>query len=137
MPNKTRRSTAGRGVALPSLLLSIGLGASMLLVTSFGSAAAVVDTIKVEKTAEHASIAAGDVARFTIVASAPSDLGAANVVLQDALPRGAGIAWSIDNLAPQTAPPHNGCSITPTGSPASLVLECQWDVIAAHSSQTV
>jgi uncharacterized repeat protein (TIGR01451 family) len=84
--------------------------------------------LTINKTADSSAVSAGSPIGFTITVGNTGPGVAKNVTLNDPLPGGAGITWSI-------APPVNGCSIT--GSVPSQTLTCSFGDMAAGASHVV
>jgi uncharacterized repeat protein (TIGR01451 family) len=88
-------------------------------------------SLAIVKAADVASVNAGDVIRFTITVSNGGPGIARGVTVNDPLPAGSGIVWSID-------PVYGGqgtCSIT--GTAPSQVLGCSIGDMASGSSDTI
>jgi hypothetical protein len=119
--------TPGRGAKRSLVVaMSVVLGAATLLAT--GSPALAVDKFKVQKTADNASITAGEAARFTIVATAintvPGDNIVENFTLTDNLPPG---DWSFGDALGDAAP----CAIV------ASVLTCNFGDVPEGQTRTV
>jgi uncharacterized repeat protein (TIGR01451 family) len=80
--------------------------------------------LTISKTADAASVSAGDPIGFTITVSNNGAGAASNVSISDTLPSGAGLSWSI-------SPAVAGCSIT------AGVLSCSVGTLAAGASFSV
>src|SRR5207245_5506811 len=98
-----------------------------------GSASITVNapTLAVTKTADAATVSAGDAIGFTIAVNNGGPGKAKTVTLSDALPGGSGINWSI-------SPAYSGpgtCSIS--GSPPSQTLNCSFGDLASGASASV
>ena len=97
-------------------------------VTAMGSTEVECPDLEVEKTADAAKVSAGDDIGFTITVTNNGPGTATNVTLNDPLPAGSGVDWSID-------PANADCTIT--GSPGSETLECDFGDLAAGASASV
>ena len=98
--------------------------------TADASTSVACPDVSVHKTADNATVNAGDSIGFTVVISNSSATGtgtANNVVLNDQLPAGSGVSWSIDQ---QTA---NDCHIG--GTPQTLT--CTIPTLAPGATYTV
>ena len=71
--------------------------------------------VSLVKTADDATVNAGELIGFTVTATNSGDGTAVGVLINDPLPSGSGISWSISPATP-------GCSIT--GAPPAQVLAC-------------
>ncbi len=80
--------------------------------------------LTVTKTADSTSVAAGHSIGFRIIVTSTGNATAQNVVLNDVLPTGVGISWSI-------SPAVAGCTIT------SNTLVCNFGSLPVDSSRTV
>src|SRR5207245_660979 len=89
-------------------------------------------TVTVNKTADAATVSAGDAIGFTVTVNNASGGGTAkSVMLSDALPGGSGINWSI-------SPAYSGpgtCSIT--GTAPTQTLNCSFGDLASGASASV
>jgi len=88
-------------------------------------------SLGITKTADHASVTAGDQAAFTVVVTNHGAGLASAVTLNDPLPGAAGTIWSI---SPTYAGPGS-CSIS--GSSGSQTLACSFGDLAAGASASV
>jgi uncharacterized repeat protein (TIGR01451 family) len=84
--------------------------------------------LQISKTADNATVSAGDQIGFTITVSNTGVGTATGVTLSDPLPGGTGVNWSIN---PATA----GCSIT--GSAPNQSLSCSFGDLASQATRTV
>ena len=88
-------------------------------------------SLAITKTADHASVTAGDQAAFTVVVTNHGPGLASAVTLNDPLPDGAAMTWAIN-------PAYSGpgtCSITGTG--AAQTLSCSLGDLAGGASASV
>ncbi|HUR22937.1 MAG TPA: DUF11 domain-containing protein [Acidimicrobiales bacterium] len=84
--------------------------------------------LSVAKVADAASVSSGSPIGFTVTVSNAGPGTATNVVLNDPLPSGTGIDWSI-------APPRAGCSIT--GAVGAQVLSCSFGDMVTGATASV
>jgi uncharacterized repeat protein (TIGR01451 family) len=84
--------------------------------------------VQITKTADAASVSAGDPIGFTIVVSNTGAGTATGVTLADPLPAGAGVSWSI-------SPANPACSII--GSAPNQTLTCSFGDLASAATATV
>jgi uncharacterized repeat protein (TIGR01451 family) len=83
-------------------------------------------SLQVSKTADSASVSAGDQIGFTITVSNSGPGAAFGVTVSDPLPSGAGVSWSVDAANSDT-----GCTI------AAGTLSCSFGDLAAPASKHV
>jgi uncharacterized repeat protein (TIGR01451 family) len=86
--------------------------------------------VAITKTADAASVSAGDDIGFTVTLTNTGAGDATGVSISDALPGGAGVDWSIDSNTPA-----NSCSIT--GAAPTQTLSCGPATVASGGSITV
>ncbi len=83
-------------------------------------------SLQISKTADNATVSAGDQIGFTIMVSNPGPGTALGVTVSDPLPSGTGVSWSIDAANSDT-----GCTI------AAGTLSCTFGNLAAAASKHV
>lgn len=112
--------------------VSVTAGNQVGTLTASASTSVACPDVSVVKTADNTTVSAGDSIGFNVVVSNGNSTGtgtANNVVLNDPLPAGNGVSWSIDH---QTA---SACTIN--GSVPTQTLHCVIATLAPGASYTV
>lgn len=127
----TSHTAATSCTAYPNLV-SVTAGNQVGTLTASASTSVACPDVSVLKTADSGTVNAGDSIGFTIVVSNGTSAGtgtANDVVLNDPLPAGSGVSWSIDSQ------PATDCIIN--GSVPAQTLHCVIPTLAPGTGYTV
>jgi uncharacterized repeat protein (TIGR01451 family) len=97
------------------------------------SAIVALPALAIQKSADAGTVQIGSQIGYSITVANTGNVGVSNVSVQDALPGGSGIDWSVARTTGDT----NGLDCSIGGSPPSQALSCTKDSLAKGGSFTV